>query len=146
MANKYTKQNIDMDKAIELYESGMIQSEIAEELGTTRKVIWQRFKNIGYECRIAKKRNQSGSNNTNWSGNNPSYSAFHRRLQAMFGRPKKCEVCGTTDKKRTYDWANLTGKMDDPNDYKRMCRSCHWKYDKKHLNFKGAIGRRAIAK
>jgi len=57
-----------------------------------------------------------------------------------------CEVCGAKDQNRSYDWANLTGKYDDPSDYKRMCRSCHWKYDKKHLNFKGAVGGRPSTK
>lgn len=51
-----------------------------------------------------------------------------------------CDVCGTEDKSKSYDWANLTGDYDNPQDFKRMCRSCHWKYDKKHLNFKGAKG------
>ena len=58
-------------------------------------------------------------------------------MKALKGKPKKCEVCGTTDKKKNYDWANLTGKFNDPEDYKRMCRSCHRKYDKAHLNFQG---------
>ena len=37
---------------------------------------------------------------------------------------------------KNYDWANLTGHYDDPNDYKRMCRSCHWKYDERIKNIK----------
>jgi len=135
MANRYTKQAIDIDKVIELYQSGMTQTEIALELGTTQKVIWKRLKDIGFVCRIAKKRNQEGALNDSWKGDNACYTAFHYRIQKLKGKPQKCEVCGTTDEKRVYDWANLTGKINDPNDYKRMCRSCHWKYDKKHLNF-----------
>ncbi len=26
-------------------------------------------------------------------------------------------------------------QYEDMSDYAPMCRSCHWKYDKKHLNF-----------
>lgn len=56
------------------------------------------------------------------------------------GRPKRCEECGTTDSLKTYDWANLNGKYEDLNDYKRMCRSCHWKYDDRINNItKGAM-------
>lgn len=46
----------------------------------------------------------------------------------------QCEICGTTDADKSYDWANLTGKYDDPSDYKRMCRSCHAKQDRVILN------------
>ncbi len=136
MANKYTKIQIDVERAISLYESGMTQAEVAEELGTTQKVIWHRLKGAGYKCRVAAKRNQRGKNNDSWRGNDASYSAFHLRLQALRGKPQKCEVCGTVDTKKSYDWANLTGRYDDPGDYKRMCRSCHWKRDKKILNIK----------
>ncbi len=37
-----------IDEAIRLYESGMTQTEVAEQLGTTQKVIWRAFKNAGY--------------------------------------------------------------------------------------------------
>lgn len=136
MTNKYTKQKIDLEKAISLYESGMTHYEVAIELETTRKVIWQRFKNHGYKSRVAKKRNQWGGNNHAWKGNDASYACFHKRVHRLKGMPKKCEECGTEDESRSYDWANLTGKYNNPDDYKRMCRSCHWKYDKKILNIK----------
>ena len=67
-------------------------------------------------------------NNSNWKGNIVDLTTFHKRVEAMKGKPKKCEVCGTINK-RVYDWANLTGNYKDINDYKRMCRSCHKKYD-----------------
>ena len=129
-------QTIDTSKIIELYEMGMTQVEIAEELGVTQKLIWGRLRKANYKCRIAKKRDQIGINNDSWKGEKVGYSAFHRRLEATRGRPKKCEVCGTNDSQKTYDWANLTGHYDDPKDYKRMCRSCHWKYDGKINNIK----------
>jgi len=67
-------------------------------------------------------------NNSNWKGDIACLTAFHKRVEILKGKPKKCEICGTT-KKRVYDWANLTGNYKDINDYKRMCRSCHKKYD-----------------
>ncbi len=142
MANKYTKLKIDINRVVSLYRSGMTQAEIANEMGVSQKVIFSRLKEIGFKCRASAPRNQKRELNNNWKGDDVTYSAFHLRLKSLHGSPKKCEVCGTTDKTKSYDWANLTGAYEDPKDYKRMCRSCHWKYDKKHLNFKGAVGGR----
>ena len=50
--------------------------------------------------------------------------------------PEKCQICETT-KAKTFEWANLTGNYSDLTDYKRMCGSCHSKYDNKVENFKG---------
>lgn len=135
MANKYTKTKLDVKRIVDLYRSGMSQKEVAEEMGITQKVVWHRLREAGVRCRVAAPRNQFVDANKNWRGNSVTYSAFHYRLRALKGKPHKCEVCGTSDQFRTYDWANLTGRYNDPSDYKRMCRSCHWKYDKKHLNF-----------
>jgi hypothetical protein len=142
MANKYTKTKPDMEEMIGLYRSGMTQKEVAEEMGLTQKIVWRCLRDNNEVCRPDAPRNQKAELNNNWKGNNATYKAFHYRMKALKGKPGLCEVCGTTDKARSYDWANLTGKYDDPSDYKRMCRSCHWKYDKKHLNWKGATGGR----
>ena len=71
-----------------------------------------------------------------WKGDDASKQAFHRRLYSRFGKPVKCTVCGTTDKLKSYDYANLSGEYGDLNDYSAMCRTCHWKYDNKILNIK----------
>lgn len=131
------KINIKFEEAKKLYESGASQKEVAQVLNTTQKVIWRVFKENNYKCRIARKRNQLRENNDSWKGNKAGYSAFHRRMEAIKGKPQKCELCGTEDKSKTYDWACMSGKYEDPSDYKRLCRSCHWKHDKKYLNFKG---------
>lgn len=72
-----------------------------------------------------------GENHGKWKERKASYSAMHQRLKRRIGAPRKCEVCGLSDQKRKYEWANLTGRYDDPNDYKRMCVPCHRKYDDK---------------
>lgn len=60
---------------------------------------------------------------------NPSYHTLHRWVAQNKGRPKKCEHCGTT-KKKVYDWANADHKYArNLDDYIRLCRSCHRKYD-----------------
>jgi hypothetical protein len=87
------------------------------------------MKNHNIKPRVAAKRNQFGKNNSSWKGDNASYTGFHARVERTRGKPKKCEVCNIDDPNRTYDWANLTGNYPDINDYKRMCRQCHWVYD-----------------
>lgn len=128
--------------AVELYESGHTQVEVAAELGTTQKVIHGLFRRNGYRARTTAKRNQSGEANHMWKGDAAGYAAFHRRLYARFGKPAKCGQCGTDDPSKKYDYANLTGQYENIDDYLPMCRSCHWVYDEKHKNFKGAIGGR----
>jgi hypothetical protein len=146
MANRFIKQHPDIDKTISLYQGGMTQKEVGQELGFTQKVIMRVLKENGIKCRPPIPRTPGGCLSDNWKGDDVGYAAFHFRIQTLKGKPQFCEVCGTTDPQKTYDWANLSGKLNDPDDYKRMCRSCHWKYDKKHLNFKGAgRGRKANA-
>jgi len=77
--------------------------------------------------------------NSNWKGDNATnLTTFHKRVENELGKPNKCEICGRTDKDTVYDWGNLTGNYNDINDYKRMCRSCHKKYDLARLG-KGLI-------
>ena len=146
MANKYTRTEVDIKKLKELYHQGMTQTEVAEETGLTQKIVWSRLREANVKSRPAAPRNQKGELNNNWVGSDAGYKAFHRRMMVLKGRPKCCEVCGTTDSSKNYDWANLTSKYDDPKDYKRMCRSCHWKYDRTAKNFKGATGGRPAPK
>ena len=119
------RADIDEGKAIKLYLSGMTQTEVAETLNTTQKVIFAVLKRNGVKSRIAAKRNQFAENNHMWKGPDASYEAFHTRVEKRRGKPKKCSVCGTGDKKKWYDWANLTGDYSNPMDYARMCRLCH---------------------
>lgn len=120
-------------KMISLYETGMTQREVGNALGVSQKVVFGRLRKAGYKCRKAAKRFQNGSANAFWKGSNAGYQAFHRRMESTRGRPRLCEVCGTT-KPQFFDWANLTGRYDDPLDFKRMCRSCHRNYDNSRRN------------
>lgn len=103
----------------------------------SQKVIWRALQYYGITARKAAKRNQYGANNHNWKGDNASKIAFHRRLYSRFGKPCRCTVCGTADINRSYDYANLSGRYEDIDDYAAMCRSCHWRYDKKIQNITG---------
>lgn len=70
-----------------------------------------------------------GEKHPTWKGEDAGYFAMHVRVNAARGRPQHCEQCGTTDPSKTYEWASLTHRYDDVDDYRRMCRSCHRKYD-----------------
>ena len=63
--------------------------------------------------------------------------AIHRRIETLYGKPKYCEICKRSDKKK-YEWANKDHKYSmNIEDWMRLCTSCHRKYDIKHNNYSG---------
>jgi hypothetical protein len=70
------------------------------------------------------------------------YMKDHYNVRKLRGSPHFCEICGEHNKNKWYDWANLTGKYDDPRDYRRMCRTCHRNYDKQRRDTAKIHGRR----
>jgi len=111
-----------------MYYSGMTISEIAKYYKIGRKIIQNDIKFFNVKARKTAIRDQFGAKNKNWKGDNAGYAALHRRL--YHSQPKCCEICGTTNEKKRYEWANISGKFNDPSDYKRMCKSCHSRHDK----------------
>lgn len=111
------------------YNRGMTQDEIGEVLGVTQRVVWRLMRNHQMPTREQVKRDQRGPANTTWKGDQAGYQALHVRVAVARGKPKRCERCGTTDPRKRYEWANLTGQYDDVNDYERMCVSCHRAFD-----------------
>ena len=111
------------------YTGGMTIIEIARKRGVSYRAVWQAMVRRGIPRRRKAKRDQRGPKNHMWKGNEASYFSFHKRVRRLRGEPLHCEVCGTDNPDRTYEWANLTGRYEDPADYKRMCKSCHCKFD-----------------
>ncbi len=101
------------------YEAGHTQAEVAALTGLTTKVVFNVMRRGGIVAPA----------NSYWKGDGATYEALHKRVEQARGRPSKCEQCGTERPAANYDWANLTGNYADVNDYKRMCRSCHRKFD-----------------
>ena len=101
--------------------------DLAAKMGRTKQFICRQAKKLGLTDARSPKMylEKQGSSH---------YGRDHKRVRTLRGSPHKCEVCGIDDTSIWYDWANLTGKYDDPDDYKRMCRRCHSKYDKKNGN------------
>lgn len=133
MANKYTKTLSPPKENLEKLYFGkyMTQFEIGRIYNVSQRVVFRWFRDNNIKSRKAFKRYQRGPMNDSWKGHNVTYEAFHKRVISLYGQPQECSICGITDKSKSYDWANLTGKYHDISDYKRMCRSCHRKYDKK---------------
>lgn len=84
---------------------------------------------------------KSGENHWNWKGESVGYRAVHRWLVRVYGRSDICEHCGnrpglTKNNKPKIQWANISGKyLRDRKDWKQLCISCHWKFDKRVNNF-----------
>ncbi len=130
------RSKLPKDEVQSLYDAGKPMREIGEHFGVSSSAV-SRFMKF-HNMRVGRNRDQFGSKNPGWKGENVSYTQHHNRVRQLRGTPQICEVCGSeNDPKTIYDWANLTGKYEDPNDYKRMCRSCHSKYDDKFQHFKG---------
>jgi len=112
-----------------LYDQNKTQTEIGQVYGVSQKVIFGWFKRLAIVSRVAKKRNQKGESNSSWKGDNATYAAFHYRVKAAKGKAFMCEACGRSDSGINYDWANQTGHYENIDDYRMMCRSCHFKKD-----------------
>lgn len=67
-----------------------------------------------------------------WKGDRVGYRALHEWVERRLGKPSKCADCGTTTAKH-YDWASISRSCKrDLSDWKRLCRSCHFRYDGHH--------------
>lgn len=68
-----------------------------------------------------------------WKGNKVTYRSLHVWVVKKLGQPKKCKHCGTVTAKK-YDWANISHLYKrELNDWIRLCRSCHIKFDESNL-------------
>src|SRR3990167_3947508 len=70
-----------------------------------------------------------GELGNNWQGNDVGYHGVHHWVKKHFGKPLKCEHCGTTTA-RKFEWANKDHKYKRIRaDFVRLCTTCHRKYD-----------------
>jgi hypothetical protein len=121
---------LPMDEVRALYDSGLSLSAVGKRFSVSATAISKHMRLHGMPLRRPGAiGHRWGKDHPMWKGDNAHYTSLHERLTNRFGKPQKCEECGTTDPARTYEWANLTGNYRDMNDYKRMCRSCHKQFD-----------------
>lgn len=78
------------------------------------------------------------NNNSAWKGDSVSYTGIHDWINKNFGKPIKCEKCGS---KIYVDWSNKDHKYSrKKEDWIALCRKCHFKKDG-HNNFVNAAKR-----
>jgi transcriptional regulator with XRE-family HTH domain len=114
---------------------GLTQRQIGAEVGVSQDTVHRIMQRYGIPTHRKIRPAAKGSNHGNWRGDSASYSTFHKRVRKARGTPSECSVCGTTDPSLDYDWASLSGHFEDLDDYARMCRPCHRRFDDAHLNF-----------
>lgn len=108
---------------------GMIRSAaIRERMSVSRigKPAWNKGKKNPENC---------NERNKSWRGDLVGKCALHAWVRRRLGTPKKCELCGTETAK-IYDWANKDHKYRrNLEDFIRLCRPCHRRYDIDHNNY-----------
>lgn len=79
-------------------------------------------------------------NNPSWKGDQVSYKTLHAWVRRHLAKPDFCELCGLEPPK---DVANISGKyLRDLNDYRWLCRVCHFAFDGRSKEFKSNRQRR----
>ena len=135
----------------QLYRQGMSQDTIAITLGISQKVVWRLMRQHGMRTRNRKEAALRKGANPNWKGSGACYTALHQRVRRQLGIPQKCEECGRADD-TLYEWANQSGRYDEPSDYRRLCVRCHRRQDYRrwlvaaHSQKRGFIKRRTERK
>ena len=92
------------------------------------------LKHIDYSTRIPWNKGKkypaiTGEKHHFWKGDNVGYVNLHTWVYRHKGRPNKCEMCGTTEK-RKYHWANKSKRYKrELDDWIRLCVPCHKKKD-----------------
>lgn len=101
---------------------------------------WEEAKYCSHKCfgsvNGRTRRGMDETKHPKWKGDKVGYAGIHDWMTKHFGQPAECEVCGLEDSTRKYHWANLTNYLRDRKDWKRMCVSCHRKYDYSRQNQK----------
>ena len=73
-----------------------------------------------------------------FKGTPQEYSHIHYWIGTKLGKPSQCEDCGRFAKGKQIDWANKSGEYkQELNDWIRLCKKCHWSYDKQFLRMQG---------
>jgi len=83
-------------------------------------------------CKIGFPAQKRLSGNPSWKGDRVGYRGIHSWVVRNWGKADRCEQCQTNTSTR-YDWSNKTGLLIRNRDnWQRLCRSCHLRYDYAH--------------
>jgi len=119
-------------ECIKLYASLKTIPRICEECGKDFMAVANEVKRRGggaktcsRECYYKYQPNMLEKKN---EGMKMTYGSVHRWVKRIAGKPSLCEHCGATE--GTFDWSNKTGQyLRNMDDWQRLCRKCHIKYD-----------------
>lgn len=102
-----------------------------------RSGVYKRSPETLVNMKLAAKKRYIDNGPTNFKGDDVCYNAFHLWVQKCYGKPKMCEHCLRTDKKK-YEWALKNHSVISRNrqDYLRLCTSCHRIYDIEFNHYK----------
>lgn len=102
------------------------------EIGFSKgNVPWNKDKKLHYNVwnKGIKRTDIAGDKHPRWMGDNVGYQGVHQWLRKVLGKPSICWDCKTIKAKK-YEWANISKQYKrDLKDWKRLCVSCHRKYD-----------------
>ena len=84
---------IDVQAAIQLYEDGWSQDEVAVLLNTTQKVIYNAFRRVGYKARQRMSSHRRGQESNGWKGGR-TVSSHGYTLLWQPGHPRACTATG----------------------------------------------------
>jgi|SanBayMetagenome_1026888.scaffolds.fasta_scaffold04289_7 transposase len=123
------------EKIITLYNSGLLQKEIGSMFGVHQSIISSFMKRHNIETRNTQfpKGHVSfkGDKHPGWKGNDISYISAHQRVYRVRGKATQCSKCGKTE--GIIDWANVSGKYYNSQDFIELCRKCHREFDERTL-------------
>ena len=76
------------------------------------------------------------------------YRAIHTAVRAVWGKPKKCELCHGKNKAKRFEWSNKDHKYSPlKKDWRQLCSICHRRYDRAMFGYitwnKGLRGRQS---
>lgn len=114
------------NNALEIYRKnlgGKLLPKTCKKMSKARKKEWDNGIRINKTLK--------GKDNQGWKGEKTCYAGKHAWISRYKGSPDICECCGKSGLKgHQIHWANIDHKYSrKPDDYIRLCVSCHQKYD-----------------
>lgn len=73
----------------------------------------------------------SGPDHHAWTGDEAAYATLHGWVRRRIAAPACCPSCGED---KPLDLSNISGEYRrDVADWRYLCRSCHFRYDREHI-------------
>ncbi len=65
------------------------------------------------------------------------YRAIHTAIKAVYGSPRKCELCKGANKSKRFEWSNKNHRYGlKKSDWWELCATCHRQWDRKKFGHK----------